>query len=80
MVAEVSESDLLRLSKGMSATISHSAFETPLSGKVESIGRYVAANVKTANVRIRLEPNDLAPRLLNMEVSVTIDLETGASR
>jgi len=77
VVAEVSESDVLKLKTGLAATVTHSAIATPLTGRVEYIGRFVADNVKTANVRIRLDQAEMASRLLNMEVNVTIDLGTG---
>lgn len=77
VVAEISESDVLKLKPGMAATITHSAVSSPLTGRVEYIGRFVADNVKTANVRIRLDQAEMASRLLNMEVNVTIDLGAG---
>ncbi|MCE5269836.1 efflux RND transporter periplasmic adaptor subunit [bacterium] len=77
VVAEISESDVLKLKEGLAATVTHSAISTPLTGRVEYIGRFVADNVKTANVRIRLDQAEPASRLLNMEVNVTIDLGAG---
>ena len=73
VVAEVFEGDLLKLKPGMAATITSSAFPGPLTGKVASVGKIVDPSSRTARVRIRLSASDVASRLIDMEVDVSIE-------
>lgn len=73
VIAEIYEGDLLGVKVGMPATVTSSILPRELHGRVETIGRIVAKNTKVADVWIRLDEPDIASRLLNMEVNVSID-------
>ena len=74
------------------ATVTSAALEHPLSGEVTSIGRTVARNSvfelnpaadadhRVLEVRIRLDPDPLAARYINMQVNVAIPLNEAARR
>jgi multidrug resistance efflux pump len=72
VVCQVYEGDLLKLQRGMRATIKSTTLPHPLSGTVESVGRIVDSRAKLGDVRIRLDRPDPANRLVGMEVEVVI--------
>ncbi len=72
VVAEIFEGDLLKISKGMKATVTGNALPNPLSGEVESIGRVINPSNRTADVKIRLDDPVAASKLINLEVDVSI--------
>lgn len=56
VVADVFERDLALVHAGAAATVRLTSLETPLRGRVSSIGTIVASGLRTAPVRIVLEP------------------------
>ncbi len=72
VVCQVYEGDLLKLRRGMRATIKSATLPHPLAGTVESVGRIVDTRAKLGEVRIRLDHPDPANRLVGMEVDVVI--------
>lgn len=72
VVCQVYEGDLLKLRRGMRATIKSATLPHALSGIVESVGRIVDSRSKLGDVRIRLDRPDPANRLVGMEVEVVI--------
>lgn len=72
VIAEIFEGDLLKISRGMKATVTCNALPSPLSGKVESIGRIINPSNRTADVKILLDDPAAASRLINLEVDVSI--------
>lgn len=74
VVAEIFEADLLKISPGMKATITSNSLPSPLNGQVESIGRIISDNSKITKVKIRLIDSEVASKLINLEVNVSIDL------
>ena len=72
VVCQVYEGDLLKLRRGMRATIKSTTLPHPLSGTVESVGRIIDTRAKLGDVRIRLDRPDPANRLVGMEVDVVI--------
>lgn len=85
-VAEVYESDIGYIRAGQSAMISSPALPKPLKGTVVEIGQMVFKNdvlnvdpaarsdARVIEVRIELESDDLAARLTNLTVDVSIDV------
>ncbi|PON15931.1 hypothetical protein C2W62_21185 [Candidatus Entotheonella serta] len=83
-VAEIYESDALRLRVGQKTTISSVALPQDLHGTVESIGAMIFKNTvssldpsaltnsRVVEAWIRLEPNDLARKLVYLQVDVVI--------
>jgi HlyD family secretion protein len=74
VVAEVFQGDLLTLSPGIRATITSDALPEPLTGKVETIGKLISTQSRTAEVRIRLDDSRLASKLIALEVDISIEL------
>lgn len=84
-VAEVYESQVRQVRPGQRARITSEALERPLTGTVEHVGTLVARNqvmslsptsssdLRVVKVQVRLDPNDQAARLVNLQVTVTID-------
>ncbi|HTO41478.1 MAG TPA: efflux RND transporter periplasmic adaptor subunit [Rhizomicrobium sp.] len=72
VVCQVYEGDLLKLKRGMRATIKSATLGNPLSGTVVSVGRLIDTRAKLGEVRIRLDTSDPASRLVGMEVEVVI--------
>jgi HlyD family secretion protein len=84
-VAEVYETDARFVQVGQSATITSSALAKSLKGSVVSIGQMVFKNdllnvdpaarsdARVVEVRIELEPDDLAASLSNLTVDVVIE-------
>lgn len=85
--AEVYESDALLLKTGQKATITASALPGPIQGQLVTIGRLVAkqsttdlnpaaaTDARVVTVRVRLDRNEPANRLINLQVTVTIHLD-----
>jgi HlyD family secretion protein len=72
VVCQVYEGDLLKLRRGMRATIKSATLPHSLGGTVETVGRIVDSRSKLGDVRIRLDRPDPANRLVGMEVEVVI--------
>lgn len=72
VVCQVYEGDLLKLRRGMRATIKSASLPHQLAGTVESVGRIVNTRSKLGEVRIRLDRTNPADRLVGMEVDVVI--------
>ncbi len=72
VVCQVYQGDLLKLSKGMRATIKNAAFSVPLAGTVEQISRLVETRAQLGETRIRLDDASPASQLVGMEVEVSI--------
>lgn len=84
VLAEVYESDTLRLKTGQKATISSAALPVKLTGTVESLGTMIYkstlqsldANMQTGSrvveTLIRLDPNAYSDKLINLQVDVLI--------
>jgi HlyD family secretion protein len=88
-IAEVYETDVLRLKPGMKATVASPALgEPPLTGVVQQIGSVIARNrvhdvdpaadadARVIEVKVRLDPDDRAARLINLQVYVTISRDS----
>jgi len=80
VVAEIFEADLLKLFPGMKATVSSKSLPNPLTGQVEKVGRVLSEVAKVADVKIRLENSEVASKLINLEVNVSIQLGNTPSR
>jgi HlyD family secretion protein len=84
-VAEVYYTDIRRVKAGQRATVTSPALPGPLSGSVVLVGGMVAkkdvlgidptadVDARVVEVRIRLEPNELASHLTYLQVNVMID-------
>ncbi len=86
-IAEVVDRLVGAVKIGQRATITSPALETPISGKVISIGRFVGQSTmpqpspfalvdrKTVDVRIKIDADDVdtANQLVNLQVTVEID-------
>jgi len=74
VIGEIYESDLLKLSPGLSTTVTSNSFPFHLRGKVESVGRIISERSKVAKAAILLDKSETASKLINMEVSISIFL------
>ena len=84
VIAEVYESDALRLRPGQKASVTSVAFPGKLRGTVESIGSMIykntvssldpsaMTNARVVEVWVRLEPNEIAEKLVYLQVDVLI--------
>lgn len=72
VIAEVFEGDLLKISPGGKATVTGNALPSAMTGEVESIGRIINPSNRTADVKIRLDDPEIASKLINLEVDVSI--------
>ena len=84
-VAEVYETDVLRVRVGQHATVSSPAFSEPLRGTVERIGQKVAkqdvlntdpaakTDARVVEVRVRLDDANQVAGLTNLEAEVAIE-------
>ncbi|MFN4270134.1 MAG: ABC exporter membrane fusion protein [Thermosynechococcus sp.] len=84
-VAEVYETDVLRVRVGQPAEIRSSALSAPLTGRVAQVGLVVAKNdvtdtdpaaktdARVVEVKIRLDNSEPVAGLTNMQVEVAID-------
>jgi HlyD family secretion protein len=87
-VAEVYETDVGRVAVGQRATVESPALVTPLTGRVERIGRKVGrqnvfptdpaarTDARVVEVRILLEDSGVSSGLSNLQVDVTIEPDT----
>lgn len=90
VLAEVYENDLLRIKEGQTATVTAAALAQPLSGRVTQVGRLIsrqsvidvdptaATDARVAEVLLRLDRAELAARMINLQVTVRIDVEPDA--
>ncbi|MBF0587713.1 MAG: HlyD family efflux transporter periplasmic adaptor subunit [Magnetococcales bacterium] len=69
---DIYEGDLIRLKKGMKATISSKSLQETLTGKVVSISRQIDSKRKVAKARVQLDKSAPANRMIGMEVNVKI--------
>jgi HlyD family secretion protein len=92
VLAEVYENDLPRIKEGQSATVTAAALTEPLSGRVTLVGRLIsrqsvvdvdptaATDARVAEVLIRLDRAEPAARMINLQVTVRIDVEPHADK
>jgi len=85
-VAEVYETDIGLVHIGQQADVTSPALPQAFHGTVEVIGKTVTKNAlldvdpaavvdrRVVEVKIRLDPNDMASRLVNLQVDVAIDI------
>ncbi|HEX5445696.1 MAG TPA: efflux RND transporter periplasmic adaptor subunit, partial [Pirellulales bacterium] len=88
--AEIYEDDALRIKPGETATIKGDALGEPIDGHVTYVGRLVAKNtvvgltptaatdLRVVEARILLDSNELASKLINLQVTVYIPALAGA--
>lgn len=72
VICQAFQGDLLKLRPGMRATIKSSAFEKPLKGTVDNVGRLVDTKAQLGDVRIKLDDPRIASKVVDMEVEVEI--------
>jgi multidrug resistance efflux pump len=72
VICQAFQGDLLKLRPGMRATIKSSAFDKPLMGTVENVGRLVDTKAQLGDVRIKLDDPGIASKVVGMEVEVEI--------
>jgi len=72
VVCQAFQGDLLKLRPGMRATIKSSAFQKPLKGTVDNVGRLVDTKAQLGDVRIKLDDPRVASKVVDMEVEVEI--------
>ncbi len=72
VICQAFQGDLLKLRPGMRATIKNNAFQSPLKGVVENVGRLVDTKAQLGDVRIRLDDPKVASKVVGMEVEVDI--------
>lgn len=87
VLAEVYENDLPRIKEGQTATVRAAALAEPLSGRVTLVGRLIsrqsvidvdptaATDARVAEVLVRLDRAEPAARMINLQVTVRIDVE-----
>ena len=92
VLAEVYENDLLRIKEGQTATITAAALAEPLYGRVTQVGRLIsrqavvdvdptaATDVRVAEVLVRLDRAEPAARMINLQVTVRIDVGPDAGK
>jgi HlyD family secretion protein len=92
VLAEVYENDLLRIKEGQTATVTATALAEPLSGRVTLVGRLIsrqavvdvdptaATDARVAEVLVRLDRAEPAARMINLQVTVRIDVEPDADK
>jgi cobalt-zinc-cadmium efflux system membrane fusion protein len=72
VICQAFQGDLLKLRPGMRATIKNNAFQNPLKGVVENVGRLVDTKAQLGDVRIKLDDPKIASKVVGMEVEVEI--------
>ncbi len=89
-VAEVYYTDVRQVKPGQKATVTSPALPGPVAGTVVLVGSLIGkkdvlgidptadVDARVVEVRIRLEPNDLASRLTYLQVNVRIDTGSAA--
>jgi HlyD family secretion protein len=92
VLAEVYENDLPRIKEGQTATVTAAALPEPLSGRVTLVGRLIsrqsvvdvdptaATDARVAEVLVRLDRAEPAARMINLQVTVRIDVEPHADK
>lgn len=92
VLTEVYENDLLHIKEGQRATVTAAALAEPLSGRVTLVGRLIsrqavvdvdptaATDARVAEVLVRLDQAELAARMINLQVTVRIDVEPNADK
>jgi HlyD family secretion protein len=75
VVGEIFEADLLKLSLGMRAKVSSKSLPNKLEGKVVKISRILDKISKVSEVTILLEDPEVASRMINLEVDLSIEIE-----
>src|SRR5439155_13853368 len=92
VLAEVYENDLLRIKEGQTAMVTAAALAEPLSGRVTLVGRLIsrqtvvdvdptaATDARVAEVLVRLDRAEPASRMINLQVTVRIDVEPAADK
>ena len=91
-VAEVYETQIFEVAEGQTATItSQAACGSRLTGTIDQIGSMIAKNdvlslnpannsdLRVMKVRIRLDSSQEAARLVNLQVTATIDTSASSS-
>jgi HlyD family secretion protein len=90
-VAEVHANEIRMVEEGMPATFTSPALHGPIEGTVETVGTIIAGNyitgedpsrprgLRVVEVRVRLEDNELARRLTNLEGELRIHLDAPRS-
>jgi len=71
-VCDVYESDLLKITPKMQATISSNSLPKELSGKVERVNQVVDTASRLGKVLVKLDETDIASQLIGLEVNVVI--------
>ncbi|HEY4260816.1 MAG TPA: HlyD family efflux transporter periplasmic adaptor subunit [Schlesneria sp.] len=91
VVAEIYETDLLRLQTGQKVVVTAAALTQPLTGHVLFVGRSInqqavydldpasPSDSRVAEIRILLDAADQASRLVNLQVAVAIDAPAEAT-
>jgi HlyD family secretion protein len=91
-VAEVHANDIRLVKLGQRARFTSQALPDPIDGRVSSVGEMILGNLLTGEdpnaplgmrvvqVRVDLEPNELAERLTNLEGQLRIFLQDSAER
>lgn len=74
VIADIFESDLLKLSVGQNVSITSKSLPETLMGKIEAIGRVISQGSKVGSVKILLDHSETAAKLINLEVNVSINL------
>lgn len=89
--AEVYETDVHLVKPGQKVTVTARALPQPLTGKVSSVGRFVAKqkvfsddptarnDARVVEVRVALDPSENASRLINLQTVVTFQLDGAAA-
>lgn len=72
VVAEVFQSDVLRVKRGMTATVTGKSLPAAIGGTVTGVSRVIQGRSKVAEVTIALEAPQVAARLINLEVEVSL--------
>jgi len=73
VIGEIFESDVLKIAPEMPVTITSNALPETLRGHVESIGRVLSPQSNAVKVKIRIEDPEVASRLIDLEVSISIE-------
>lgn len=89
-IAEVYETDITKVRVGQRATVSSTALQTPLQGKVDRIGMKIGkrdvlatdpaadTDARVVEVHIRLDDSSVVAGLTNLKVEVRIELSAPA--
>ena len=78
VIGEIFEADVLKIAPAMPVAIASNALPEKVNGQVESIGRVLSPKSETVEVKIRIEDPKIVSRLINLEVSISIELQPQA--